>query len=53
MDRKCQKKYEAKGVVSLTHKITISINLNTENVDAIKINNVISYNLCSLRERNI
>ena len=36
MSQKCLIKLKPKGMVSLTHKITILVNLNTENFDALK-----------------
>ena len=36
MSQTCQNKLKAKGKVLSTHKITISNNFNTENVDALK-----------------
>ena len=36
MTKQCQNKLKPKGMVLLTHKSTISINLNTENFIALK-----------------
>ena len=36
MPQKCQIKLKPNGMVQLTHKITISVNFNTENFDALK-----------------
>ena len=36
MPQKCQIKLKPKGMVKLTHKITISVNFNTENFYALK-----------------
>ena len=34
--KKCQIKVKPKGMVKYTHKITISVNFNTKNFDALK-----------------
>ena len=36
MHQKCQIKLKPNGMVYKTHKITISVNVNTENFDALK-----------------
>ena len=36
MTKKCQKKLKSKGMVLLTHKITIPTIINTENCDALQ-----------------